>query len=340
MAVIVREGRFIAQRITRSITYYYTSRTPGGDSPSPSPPTISPTSSHLDTPLPSPSYSLSTPFLPDLPTHHDVSSILTPSALDVPPLSPSSPSSHRPLLLLLFPWLGARPGAMGKYRDIYLERGLDILSVESTVWHFLWPRWGLEYAAEVLELLDDPRFKGRPLLVHAFSIGGYTFCQLLSQMVREPHKYPGLAQRVIGHVYDSLVIGSLEHMATGEREGKERRPGQDPVPSYRAPGAIHRSALLLALQVPDGALLRQLSPGLLQQPRHCPGALLLLRERRDVRPRHHGGGPRLLEEAGRCCGNQEVEGVCARCSSTLSPRGVPLNTGDIFSLAQHRPPQG
>ncbi|KAM9401837.1 uncharacterized protein ACWYII_029247 isoform 4-T4 [Salvelinus alpinus] len=232
MAVIVREGRFIAQRITRSITYYYTSRTPGGDSPSPSPPTISPTSSHLDTPLPSPSYSLSTPFLPDLPTHHDVSSILTPSALDVPPLSPSSPSSHRPLLLLLFPWLGARPGAMGKYRDIYLERGLDILSVESTVWHFLWPRWGLEYAAEVLELLDDPRFKGRPLLVHAFSIGGYTFCQLLSQMVREPHKYPGLAQRVIGHVYDSLVIGSLEHMATGL--GKTLFPRIEPLVRYTA----------------------------------------------------------------------------------------------------------
>lgn len=112
---------------------------------------------------------------------------------------------------------------MAKYRNLYLERGLDILSVESTVWHFLWPRWGLEYGAEVLELLDDPRFKGRPLLVHTFSIGGYTFTQLLSQMVREPHKYPGLAQRVVGHVYDSLVIGSLEHMATGEREGKESR---------------------------------------------------------------------------------------------------------------------
>ncbi|XP_029507015.2 transmembrane protein 53-like [Oncorhynchus nerka] len=104
---------------------------------------------------------------------------------------------------------------MAKYRDLYLERGLDILSVESTVWHFLWPRWGLKYGAEVLEVLGDPRFKGRPLLVHAFSIGGYTFTQLLSQMVREPHKYPGLAQRVVGHVYDSMVVGSLEHMAKG-----------------------------------------------------------------------------------------------------------------------------
>ncbi|XP_052373107.1 uncharacterized protein LOC127929227 isoform X1 [Oncorhynchus keta] len=215
MSVIVGEGRFIAQRVTRSITYYYTSRTPGGGTPAPSPPTISPTSSHRDAPFPSPSYSLSTPLLPDLPSHHDVSSVVTPSALDVPTLSPSSPTSSPRPLLLLFPWLGARPGAMAKYRDLYLERGLDILSVESTVWHFLWPRWGLEYGAEVLEVLGDPRFKGRPLLVHAFSIGGYTFTQLLSQMVREPHKYPGLAQRVVGHVYDSMVVGSLEHMAKG-----------------------------------------------------------------------------------------------------------------------------
>lgn len=121
---------------------------------------------------------------------------------------------------------------MVKYRDLYLERGLDILSVESTVWHFLWPRWGLEYGAEVLELLDDPRFKGRPLLVHTFSIGGYTFTQLLSQMVREPHKYPGLAQRVVGHVYDSLVVGSLEHMATGL--GKTLFPRMEPLVRYTA----------------------------------------------------------------------------------------------------------
>ncbi|XP_041707781.1 uncharacterized protein LOC121542450 isoform X2 [Coregonus clupeaformis] len=234
MSALVGEGRVIAQRVTRSITYYYTSRTPGGDTPSLSPPTISPTpslSSHLDTPLPS--YSLSTPFLSDTPSHPTISSTLTPSASDIPTLSPSSPSSSSPRpLLLLLPWLGAKPGAMAKYRDLYLERGLDILSVESAVWHFLWPRWGLEYGAEVLEILDDPRFKGRPLLVHAFSIGGYTFTQLLSQMVREPHKYPGLAQQVVGHVYDSMVVGSLEHMATGV--GKTLFPRIEPLVRYTA----------------------------------------------------------------------------------------------------------
>ncbi|XP_064795459.1 uncharacterized protein LOC135515702 isoform X3 [Oncorhynchus masou masou] len=248
MSVIVGEGRFIAQRVTRSITYYYTSRTPGGDTPAPSPPTISPTSSHPDAPFPSPSLStpsshpdapfpspspsLSTTLLPDLPSHHNVSSVLTPSALDVPTLSPSSPTSSPRPLLLLFPWLGAQPGAMAKYRDLYLERGLDILSVESTVWHFLWPRWGLEYGAEVLEVLGDSRFKGRPLLVHAFSIGGYTFTQLLSQIVREPHKYPGLAQRVVGHVYDSMVVGSLGHMAKGL--GKTLFPRIEPLVRYTA----------------------------------------------------------------------------------------------------------
>ncbi|CAB1346158.1 unnamed protein product [Coregonus sp. 'balchen'] len=89
-----------------------------------------------------------------------------PSLHPRPPPPPPVPSSCSSL------GLAPNRGAMAKYRDLYLERGLDILSVESAVWHFLWPRWGLEYGAEVLEILDDPRFKGRPLLVHAFSIGG------------------------------------------------------------------------------------------------------------------------------------------------------------------------
>ncbi|XP_023832713.1 uncharacterized protein [Salvelinus sp. IW2-2015] len=201
MSVIVGEGRVIAWRVTRSITYYCTS-----DTPAPSPPTSS-LSSHLDSPLPSPSYSLSTPFISDMPSHPTVSSTLTPSFSDVPTLSPSSPSSSPRPLLLLLPWLGARPGAMAKYRDLYLERGLDILSVESTVWHFLWPRWGLEYGSEVLEVLGDPRFKGRPLLVHAFSIGlGKTLFPRIEPLVRYTALlYFWLFKSQTVHYYDNSV---------------------------------------------------------------------------------------------------------------------------------------
>ncbi|KAI1883401.1 hypothetical protein AGOR_G00231060 [Albula goreensis] len=131
--------------------------------------------------------------------------------------SAAAPQVHgqaRPLLLLL-PWLGSRPQGVAKYRDIYFKAGFDVLIVETKVSWFLWPRWGLEYGAQVLEILESDKFSSRPLLVHAFSIGGYTFTQLLVHMSQDQQRYQRLMQRVIGQIYDSLVCGSLDHMAVG-----------------------------------------------------------------------------------------------------------------------------
>lgn len=128
----------------------------------------------------------------------------------------TSAEQPRPLLLLL-PWLGSRPQAISKYCEIYFRTGFDVLMVESEVSQFLWPRWGLEYGARVLDVLESERFSHRPVLVHAFSIGGYTFGQLMVHVARDGQRYRGLTQRICGHIYDSLVMGSLERMATGER---------------------------------------------------------------------------------------------------------------------------
>lgn len=130
------------------------------------------------------------------------------------PLKPVVSAQANPLLLML-PWLGSRPQARAKYCDIYLRTGFDVLVVESNVGHFLWPRWGLEHGAQVLQMLESERFSKRPLVVHAFSIGGYTFAQLLVHIAQDPQRYSGLIDRVRGQIYDSLVIGSLEHMAIG-----------------------------------------------------------------------------------------------------------------------------
>ncbi|XP_030198401.1 uncharacterized protein LOC115532662 [Gadus morhua] len=54
-----------------------------------------------------------------------------------------------------------------------------------------------------------------PLLVHAVSIGGYTFSTMLSHLAQGPERYARITERVRGHVYDSMVAGSLEHMAAG-----------------------------------------------------------------------------------------------------------------------------
>lgn len=124
-------------------------------------------------------------------------------------------SNSRPLLLF-FSWLGAQPGAVAKYRDLYLDHGIDVLLIQSSIMHFLWPRWGLNYGLEILNILEEPPFTGRLILVHASSIGGYTFTQLLTHIAQQPKQHAVLAHRVVGHIYDSLVVGSLDHMATGE----------------------------------------------------------------------------------------------------------------------------
>lgn len=187
--------RFVTRRISSGITYYYTpiseERTlnPAADSP-------------LSFPSADPS---SSPLLPaDSPPQPPASSQIQ-----------SSPTS-RPLLLF-FSWLGAQPGPLAKYRDLYLDR-MDVLVVQSGVMHFLWPRWGLDYGLEVLKVLEGPEFSGRPVLVHASSIGGYTFTQILTHIARGKGEHAALAHRVVGHIYDSLVVGTLEHMAIGERK--------------------------------------------------------------------------------------------------------------------------
>lgn len=121
---------------------------------------------------------------------------------------------HKPLMLML-PWLGSRPQAIRKYCEIYFRTGFDVLVVESGALEFLWPRWGLDRAKTVLELLESEHFLSRPLLVHAFSIGGYTYAQLLVHVSQDAEKYQEFTKRIKGQVYDSLVVGSLEWMAKG-----------------------------------------------------------------------------------------------------------------------------
>ncbi|XP_056223139.1 uncharacterized protein LOC130163213 [Seriola aureovittata] len=204
----VTGGKFIVKRIRNGITYYYAPRPQAGEQTYPAKDSTSTISSSSPSALPlsdsSPADPSSCPLLSDSPSH-------TPA----PCQNQSDCATTSRPLLLFFSWLGAQPGAVAKYRDLYLDRGMDVLLVQSGVMHFLWPQWGLDYGLQVLKVLDEPQFSGRAVLVHASSIGGYTFTQMLTHIAHGPKKYAGVGQRVIGHIYDSLVAGSLEHMAVG-----------------------------------------------------------------------------------------------------------------------------
>lgn len=138
-------------------------------------------------------------------------------------LTPTERNAAKPLLLLL-PWLGSQSHTVSKYRDVYFQLGFDVLTVESKLSHFLWPRCGLSYAAEVLNLLQQQTFSSRPLLVHCCSVGGYTFTQMMHHMTQNPQQYAAVMERIKGHIYDSLVNGSVERMATGIAQVASRNP--------------------------------------------------------------------------------------------------------------------
>ncbi|CAL1568572.1 unnamed protein product [Knipowitschia caucasica] len=171
---LVKEERFVIQRITKGITYYYTPVTAA---------------------------------YPSATKYYQNSTSSVTSAND-------TTTCTRPLLVF-FSWLGAQPGPVAKYRDMYMQKGWDVLLVQSNVLHFLWPRWGLEYGLEVLKVLEQPLFSARLILVHATSIGGYTFSQMLTHIAQDPERHEGLRKRMQGHIYDSLVVGTLDHMAVG-----------------------------------------------------------------------------------------------------------------------------
>ncbi|XP_043963640.1 uncharacterized protein LOC122826160 isoform X1 [Gambusia affinis] len=188
-------GKFVARRICNGIIYYYTPMT---------------AAEHQTVILAKDSQATSTLFPISSPV-----SLETPSHTAVSSQMQSDAASNSRPLLLFFSWLGAQPGAIAKYRELYLDRGMDVLLIQSSVMHFLWPRWGLNYGLEILNILEEPPFTGRLILVHASSIGGYTFTQLLTHIAQQHKQHAPLAHRVIGHIYDSLVVGSLDHMATG-----------------------------------------------------------------------------------------------------------------------------
>ncbi|XP_075064625.1 transmembrane protein 53-like isoform X2 [Mixophyes fleayi] len=128
------------------------------------------------------------------------------------PSNSESCLSSRPLLLFL-PWLGSHARSQEKYIQLYFKLGFDVLVAESSLIHFLWPKTGLEYAGQLIDLLmGEKDLCSRRLYLHAVSIGGYIFAQMLVCSSKEQRD---MLEMIHGQVFDSLVVGSMEKMATG-----------------------------------------------------------------------------------------------------------------------------
>ncbi|XP_072172195.1 transmembrane protein 53-A-like [Diadema setosum] len=125
----------------------------------------------------------------------------------------SSEESSRPLVLLL-PWLAAKQKHVSNFSRIYLDRGCDVLTVSIRAGQILLPKSGAQAVAQrVVDFLQLENNRQRPIFVHAFSVGGYLYSEILQKMIDAETTKGEITDRVIGQVYDSVV--DLDKVAFG-----------------------------------------------------------------------------------------------------------------------------
>ena len=118
-------------------------------------------------------------------------------------------------LVVLYNWLYANQSALNKYCDLYHNIGLDVLTVRGKLVHFLWPPRGEELAKTLLTYLLQERPKDEKLFIHAFSVGAYnyTICETIA--LEKKDEFGLFRDKVIGQIFDSIVLGTYENMSTG-----------------------------------------------------------------------------------------------------------------------------
>lgn len=113
-------------------------------------------------------------------------------------------------LTVLFGWLFSRPRHLAKYRQLYHERGFDVLTIQLKLGQFLHPsvaNGSHRVAKRVLRFLSEHRGDYDCYVFHCFSIGAYMMGELFLQLYKTPdiaiesHIYYHLK----GIVYDSPV---------------------------------------------------------------------------------------------------------------------------------------
>lgn len=128
--------------------------------------------------------------------------------------SPLRGADTRPLVVLL-PWLRAKPAHVEKYSKLYHDRCHSVVTVKIEPRCFYWPSLALPAVTGLVEYLRNHTPPNQKLLFHSFSIGSYLYAVLLREMLRSPGNYADIAQRTVGQIFDSITVGGLDRMATG-----------------------------------------------------------------------------------------------------------------------------
>ena len=122
-------------------------------------------------------------------------------------------------LVVLFQWLYAKPPEVQKCTTLYQDIGLDVLAVRGKISHFLWLPEGVKLADELFGYLKENRPRNEKILVHASSIGAFNYTiALMDSAVTVPEDSRNFRDRVVGQLFDSVVIGTYEDMSHGLAE--------------------------------------------------------------------------------------------------------------------------
>ncbi len=91
-------------------------------------------------------------------------------------------TATRPLVLL-FAWMLSKNVHIEKYRQFWISRGYDILTVQTSPSALLMPSiGGAKIAETVFRYLATATPRYDQVIVHAFSVGGYQLCELLYRL--------------------------------------------------------------------------------------------------------------------------------------------------------------
>ncbi|XP_070156868.1 uncharacterized protein [Polyergus mexicanus] len=113
-------------------------------------------------------------------------------------------ANNRPLLVILT-WLLSKRQHVMKFVNLYMEQDFDVAVVSLTPWQLLWPTKGSRLvAADLLTFLKQNE-SYQQILLHGFSVGGYMWGEALDLMESNKDKYSGIADRIVGQVWDSIA---------------------------------------------------------------------------------------------------------------------------------------
>lgn len=111
--------------------------------------------------------------------------------------------AKRPISVI-YGWLVAKSRHIYKYGDFYLGKGFDVMHIKVQPQQLLWPTVAQGVISEALDYLGQEQRAQQPVLIHAFSVGGYLYGETQVKMVNDP-KYSAIGKRIVGQIFDSPV---------------------------------------------------------------------------------------------------------------------------------------